>query len=275
MCLKEKSLNERIIFLGTGNAAVTECYNTCFAIEKENEYFLVDTGGGNGILRQLKHADIPLNAIHEIFISHGHTDHLLGVIWLIRMIGAQILNGKYNGKLKIYTHPKLIRTIKKIVKLTVQKQIVKLLDDKICFRKIKDGQTRKIMAYPVTFFDIKSKKERQFGFVIKLMNGKKLAFLGDEPFYRHEKKYVNKADWLLHEAFCLYEEREIFLPYDKSHVTVKEACENAVDLNIKNLVLYHTEDKNIIMRKYLYFLEAKKFFSGNILIPDDLEIFEL
>lgn len=41
---------EKIIILGTGNAAVTKCYNTCFAIQNEDEYFLVDTGGGNGIL---------------------------------------------------------------------------------------------------------------------------------------------------------------------------------------------------------------------------------
>ena len=35
------------------------------------------------------------------------------------------------------------------------------------------------------------------------------------------------ADYLLHEAYCLFSERDKFKPYEKSHVTVKDACENA------------------------------------------------
>ena len=38
---------ETLILLGTGNATVTRCFNTCFAIKRGEEYFLVDTGGGN------------------------------------------------------------------------------------------------------------------------------------------------------------------------------------------------------------------------------------
>ena len=28
-----------ITMLGTGNALVTECYNTCFILQEDNEYF--------------------------------------------------------------------------------------------------------------------------------------------------------------------------------------------------------------------------------------------
>ena len=37
----------KLTILGTGNATVTECYNTCFALSDGNRHFLVDTGGGN------------------------------------------------------------------------------------------------------------------------------------------------------------------------------------------------------------------------------------
>ena len=47
-----------LIMLGTGNAMVTRCYNTCFVLSEKDDYFLVDGGGGNGILHQLKHAGI-------------------------------------------------------------------------------------------------------------------------------------------------------------------------------------------------------------------------
>ena len=66
--------------LGTGNAAVTRCYNTCFALEKGGEYLLCDAGGGNGILRQLKLADINFGSIHHFIITHAHCDHLLGAV---------------------------------------------------------------------------------------------------------------------------------------------------------------------------------------------------
>ena len=79
----------------------------------------------------------------------------------------------------------------------------------------------------------------------------------------------------MHEAFYLYSEKDIFDPYEKHHSTVKESCELAQDLNIKNFILYHTEDKNIKNRKTLYTEEGYKYYTGNLYIPDDLENIEL
>ena len=41
---------EKLIVLGTGNAMVTKCYNTCFAIEGKDGLIMCDAGGGSGIL---------------------------------------------------------------------------------------------------------------------------------------------------------------------------------------------------------------------------------
>ena len=46
-------------------------------------------------------------------------------------------------------------------------------------------------------------------------------------------------------------------------------------MNVKNLLLYHTEDKNIKKRKELYTAEGKQYYQGNLYIPDDLEVIEL
>lgn len=266
---------ETLILLGTGNATVTRCYNTCFAIQTGGEYFLIDTGGGNGILAQLEKARIPLEAIHEIFISHEHTDHLLGLVWLIRMIATKMKKGQYEGDLQIYCHEELEKTIRTIVELTVQKKFCKMIGERIFFRTVEDGKTRKILDYNVTFFDIRSTKAKQFGFTMKLQNGKKFTFLGDEPYQEHEEVYAKDADWLLHEAFCLYRDRDIYSPYEKHHATVKEACENGEALGAKNLILYHTEDKNLAERGELYTREGRQYYHGNLLVPEDLERIEL
>lgn len=262
---------EELIMLGTGNAAVTKCFNTCFAIRDGAAYFLVDTGGGNGILTQLEKADIPLTAIHEIFISHEHTDHLLGLIWLIRMIATRMKKGEYEGNLNIYCHEALIKTILTIVELTVQAKFCRMIGERIFFVPVEDEERKQIGGYEVQFFDIHSTKAKQFGFTMQLKNEKKFTFLGDEPYQEHERVYAKQADWLLHEAFCLYRDREKYKPYEKHHTTVKEACEQGEALGAKNLILYHTEDKNLPNRRKWYTEEGRQYYTGNLLVPEDLE----
>ncbi len=81
--------------------------------------------------------------------------------------------------------------------------------------------------------------------------------------------------WLLHEAFCLSSEADVFHPYEKHHSTAKDACLLAEELQVKNLILYHTEDRNIACRKALYSQEGAAYFSGALYVPEDLEVIEL
>ena len=77
----------KLIFLGTGNAMVTKVFNTCFLIEtSDGQLFLTDAGGGNGILRQLEMAGVDYNKLHHMYITHAHTDHIMGAVWVIRKI---------------------------------------------------------------------------------------------------------------------------------------------------------------------------------------------
>lgn len=79
---------EKLYVFGTGNAQAVHCYNTCFALKDEDEFFMVDAGGGNGILKILEEMNVDLSHIHHIFVTHEHTDHILGIVWMIRMIAA-------------------------------------------------------------------------------------------------------------------------------------------------------------------------------------------
>ena len=46
-------------------------------------------------------------------------------------------------------------------------------------------------------------------------------------------------------------------------------------MGVKNLLLYHTEDKNLVNRKTMYSEEGKPYYHGNLWIPDDLETIEI
>ena len=234
---------EKLIVLGTGNAQAVHCYNTCFAMQKGEEYFLTDAGGGNGILLALEKQNIPLEKIHHIFVTHAHNDHILGMVWIVRMVATSMNKGNYEGDLHIYCHRELVDTIKILSCLTIGKKFTAHFDNRILFHVVESGDEREILGDRFTFFDIGSTKAKQFGYRVRMNNGVQLAFPGDEPYHEALLPWVEGAQWLLHEAFCLYGQRERFKPYEKHHSTVKDACELAESLRIPNLVLWHTEDK--------------------------------
>ena len=266
---------EKLIVLGTGEAAVTRCFNTCFALKHKKEYLLVDAGGGNGILSALEKAEIPLKKIHHLFVTHAHSDHLLGVPWIIRMIGTRMNQEKYEGELHIYCHRELAEAIRTITSLVVQKKIRRLFDERILFHILEDGEQREILDSRFTFYDIRSTKAKQFGFLCETETSLRLAFPGDEPCPEHLYPAFRETDWLFHEAFCLYEERERFRPYEKHHSTVRDACRLAEKLSAKQLVLWHTEDKDLARRKERYLKEGQPCFSGKLYVPEDGEILPL
>ena len=49
----------------------------------------------------------------------------------------------------------------------------------------------------------------------------------------------------------------------------------ASELGVKNLILYHTEEKTLLTRRETYTREAAENFKGRIVVPDDLEVIEL
>ena len=206
---------EQLYVFGTGNAAVTHYYNTCFAIRDDEQFFMVDAGGGNGILRILEDLQVQYSQIHHIFVTHEHTDHVLGIVWMVRFIATRMKNGTYEGDLNIYCHEGLISTIDSICRLTLQGKFYNMIGPRIHLIAIHDGETRRILDYDVTFFDIHSTKATQYGFTTVLKNGRRLTCAGDEPYNPVCAPYVEGSDWLLHEAFCLYEERERFQPFEK------------------------------------------------------------
>ncbi len=268
-------MTEKLIVLGTGNANATRCYNTCFLIDTGNGMLMCDAGGGSGILRQLEDARVGWNEIHHLIVTHAHTDHLLGVVWVLRMVATAMNKGKYDGELHVYCSPAVHQGLVQMAQLTLQKKMVDQIDKRILFHEVEDGQAETILGREVTFFDIHSTKMQQNGFTMPLSGGRKLCCLGDEPYNPLCKPYAENADWLLCEAFCLYADRERFHPYEKHHSTVKEACELAQALRIPNLVLWHTEDKRIAERKQLYTKEGRAFYHGALYVPDDQDVIEL
>lgn len=283
----------KLTMLGTGNAMVTNCYNTCFALEEDGRCFLVDAGGGNTILRRLREAGIDWKQTRDIFVTHKHIDHILGIVWMMRIFCQNMKRGSCNGEARIYAHREVVEILQNLAATLLQKNQADYIrlqtlperkagneaafQAETCLRLIivEDGEMTQILGHPVTFFDIHSTKAKQFGFTLEFAPKRRLTCCGDEPYNEAEYLYAKDSEWLLHEAFCLYEQADVFHPYEKHHSTAKDAALLAEQLGVKHLLLYHTEDKNLARRRELYTAEARQQFQGEVHVPEDLESYEL
>ena len=106
--------------------------------------------GGNGVLTRLEKANVSLRDIHDLFVTHKHTDHLLGVIWVIRNIGQMMRNGSYEGCLHIYCHDEVAGIIRKICEMTLVEKLMQLFDERILIHQVEDGEERQILDYNVS-----------------------------------------------------------------------------------------------------------------------------
>lgn len=260
----------QLTMLGTGYALATRCYNTCFLLRSEDILLMVDAGGGNQIFTQLEKAGCPVTSIHHLFLTHAHTDHVLGAVWVVRAVMQAMRQGRYEGTFHVYGNAKVVGVLEWMCRNMLPAKFHALLGDRVVLHVLSDGDAFTIGSWKLNAFDIRSTKEPQYGFKVVFPSGKTLVCLGDEPYNEANREWVLGADWLLSEAFCLAADAECFHPYEKHHSTAEDAARLATSLGVAKLVLYHTEDKTA-GRKETYTAEAKSAFAGPVFVPDDLE----
>lgn len=279
LCVMDKTpidccAGTKLMMLGTGSAFPVRSYNSCFAVRKGSSLLLVDTGGGNGILSVLGRAGIDGGDIHHLFITHVHTDHILGSVWVIRTVINRWKENLYEDKLNIYGNSDVLETIDALCRMTllgshyeIFKRITRFIDV--------SKDTRPKCGFNINFFDVGSQNVAQTGFVLAIHDEKRFVFLGDESLTERNAPYAESADYLMCGAFCRYADKDIFKPYEKHHHTVRDVAELAERCDVKNLILVHCEDNNLSSRAFLYEQEASECYSGRLIVPVDNQIIVL
>lgn len=265
----------RITMLGTGHAAVTECYNTCFVLTDGDRNLLVDGGGGSGLITQMAHAGFSWCDIHELYLTHKHIDHSLGMVWAVRMLSMEMRSERYEGEAVIYTNAEAAHALRTLVHELLGDRDNGNFDTRIRIVEVAAGQTHELLGHPTSFFDAQSRDVCQLGFVMEYAPGQKLAFGGDTALQDVNFAQVEGVDWLLHESFCLSDDPAVDYIRNVGHSTVAEAAATADYMGARNLLLLHTEDGDLAHRRERYTAEARRHFSGAVYVPDDLEVIEL
>ena len=266
----------KLTMLGTGHAIVTECYNTCFVLSEGGDHLLVDGGGGIGLLRQLKKAGIPERDIHDVFVTHRHLDHILGILWLLRLYSRKRPDNAAAGKqLRIYANDETLSILCRVTEALFSGEEADAIRDQVSFVPVADGQSIPLLGRSAVFFDVHSLTSKQFGFSLMEDGLPWITCCGDESYHESERPYVQDCEWLLLEAFR-YRAKDGQPPLPgKRRASVREACEIAQRLGVRNLVLYHTEDRYGPDRKSMFLREGQPYFSGRLFVPDDLDVIEI
>ena len=102
--------------------------------------------------------------------------------------------------------------------------------------------------------------------------GRKIVYTGDtRAVHMQIRDIAHDADLLIHDA--TYDESESERGAEFFHATATQAGEAAAVLNARTLALVHTSSR--YPDAQVHISEAKKKFSGNVIAPNDLDVFEI
>ncbi len=146
----------RITFLGTSGSTPTKNRGlTSIALNYNGENFLFDCP--EGTQRQMMKAKVSYMKINNIFISHFHADHFLGIPGLI---ATMAIHGRTNG-LTIFGPKGIGKKIKNLIKISEFK-----ISFEIKTIELKKGIVLKTKNYSITSFPLKHEIEC-WGFMFK------------------------------------------------------------------------------------------------------------
>jgi ribonuclease Z len=295
-----------VVFLGTsGSAPTARRAPSALLVRRGGERLLFDCG--EGTQRQLLRSSIGLVDLTEIFVTHFHADHYLGLPGMLKTFALR----QREVPLTVYGPPglrELYDALRRVFgKLTYPVRLVELRAGEALER---DGY--KVLAYPVAHgvaslgyaiveeprpgrFDVETADglgvpagpERgalQRGESVTLADGRvitpdqvlgearsgrRILVPGDTAPIETVRVLAEGADLLVHEASFAEEERDRAV--ETSHSTARQAAELARDADVKLLALTHLSPR--------YFgpeieREAREVFP-NTVVPRDFDVVEI
>lgn len=268
-------MNSAITFLGTGSAFPSASYHSCCIIDTAADSVMIDAGGGNGIFDRLKAAGRCVTDLKRLHITHSHTDHLLGAVWLLRMLIKLHIDGQKIAPVEVYANAETAHALIEVCRLTLLKSYFDRLEQVAQVRIVRSGDRVRLADAEMEFIDCRSTGVSQTGIRLRLDSGLTIVHLGDEALTANNIVEAGKADVLICGAFCRYADREIFRPYEKHHHTMLDVARLAQEAEVDTLVTVHCEDRNPADRSRLYADEAAEVFNGRVVVPLDGERLDL
>src|SRR5207302_1132535 len=245
-----------VTFLGTSAARPTVERNvSAVALVREGETLLFECG--EGTQRQMMRYGVSF-ALSEIFFTHFHADHFLGVIGLIRTLGLQaraepiMLYGPHGAK----------KVLTQAIQLGVER-----IPFQVEIREVKPGEVLGQRAAGNV------QRDSYEIHVFKTEHGGGSVGYALREHERRGRFDVEEAalgaDLLIHEATFGEEERD--RAKETGHSTAREAAQIALAARAKRLVLSHVSARYSISAEELV-NEARAVFPQTTVAKDGMTV---
>ncbi|MFP4622847.1 MAG: ribonuclease Z [Gemmatimonadota bacterium] len=295
----------RVVFLGTAASRPTVTRNvSAVLVQRLGETLLFDCG--EGTQRQMMRYGTGF-AVHDIFFTHMHADHLLGLPGLLRTMGLQ---GR-EEPMHLYCARGETRIVSDAVHLGVER-----VGFEVRIHELKPGQPVERDGYDIVPFRTRHGRHalgyalveherlgrfdpdraRELGVpegplfgrlhrgetievdgrritpgevVGEPRPGRRIVYTGDTRPIEATREHARDADLLIHEATFADEEAERARETD--HSTAREAAEVARDAGALRLVLTHISPRYGLDPRVLE-QEARAVFPETVVARDGLEL---
>lgn len=293
-----------LVFLGTSSAIPTSHRNhSAVALKAFGEIFLFDCGEGTQL--QMSKAKISPMKINNIFITHFHGDHILGLPGIIQSMAfrgrknplhifgpkglVEMVNiirnfGYFSLTFEIYMHEiddgiileeenyriscsKMNHTVLNFAYSVYEKRRPKFIREKaIALGVIPGPDFGKLQqGNPVKVGDTLIQPEQVLG---EERKGLKIVYSGDTTPLDEMVDFAKDADLLIHES--TFEGDYGDKAYEMGHSTSVQAAEIAKKANVKRLILTHVSTR--YKKSDILETEAKEIFENSTVAEDFMEI---
>jgi ribonuclease Z len=258
-----------LTILGSSSGVPTANRNTTAHVLNVHErFYLIDCGEGTQM--QFRKYHIRFGRVHQIFISHLHSDHILG---LFGYLATQTLIGR-KKEIEIFGPPDLERFVRNYFSLVPESLLLPIvfhpLDPSGVYQIFEDK------AVEVTSFPVKHRipdwgflfREKLKGRNYTGIEPRSFAFCTDTIFDPGLARFFMGCDLLYHEA--TYGHKELGRAVTTFHSTAKQAAEMAHLARVKKLVIGHFsaryKDISVLLN------EAREIFPDTVEAVDGLTI---
>ena len=253
----------RVIFLGTGDPLNEERAQTSLAVPLEGgETMLFDASSGTVLLRQLRAADIPLENVRHLFVSHRHFDHAGGLAPLLTSMAALP-----EASITVHALPRTLKALRDLLALVIP-GVEDWLGERLAWSELAPGRSIRVHDARVTPFSVDHSLECA-GFRIE--QGDSVAvFASDTRPCPQVVEHARGADLLVHEAYG--SDSEADRARALGHSTAAEAGKVARAAGVRRLVLTHFRASRFADPHELV-AEASSTFEGPVEAAHDLATF--
>ena len=279
----------RVTLLGTGSPApVMNRFGPGVLVEAGGKKLLIDSGRGG--TQRLRQAGLALGEIDAVFLTHLHSDHVVGLpdLWLTGWLEVPYANRK--GPFVVFgpagtqsLMDGLTRAFDWDIQARLADQQLKPEVIRAQVTEIKQGVIYEQAGVKVTAFEVDHGEllKPAFGFRVDFA-GRSVAISGDTRFSENLIKHADGTDLMIHQVAAVREElmaNPMFKAILSHHTKPDEAGVVFSRIKPKMAVFYHfvlLGTISVPAVKEADVLEmTRKTYSGPLLIGEDLMAFRL